>query len=62
MWFKTYENISQIQIYMGDNSTQNAIGRGNIKIVMTMGDTTIEGMVTNVLHALGMTKKIFFCQ
>jgi hypothetical protein len=39
---------------MGDNFTQNAIGRGNIKIMM------IEGMVTNVLHVLGITKKIFF--
>jgi hypothetical protein len=41
---------------MGDNSIQNAIGRRNIKIMMTVGDTTIEGMVTDVLHVLGITK------
>ncbi len=56
-WFKTYENISLIKIYMEDNSIQNAIGRGNIKIVMIVGDTTIEGMLTNVLHDLRITKK-----
>jgi len=55
-WFKTYENISLIKIYMGDNSIQNAIGKGNIKIVMIVGDTIIEGMVTNVLNVLGITK------
>ncbi len=61
-WFKTYENISPIKIYMGDNSIQNAIGRGNIKIMMIVGDTTIEGMVTNVLHVPRITKLYFFCQ
>jgi hypothetical protein len=47
---------------MGDNSIQNAIGRGNIKIMMIVGDTTIEGMVTNVLHVPRITKLYFFCQ
>jgi hypothetical protein len=28
--FKSYESILPIKIYMGDNSIQNAIGRGNI--------------------------------
>jgi ribosomal protein L7Ae-like RNA K-turn-binding protein len=47
---------------MGDNSTQNAIGRRNIKIVMIVGDATIKGMVTNVLHVPGITQKKKHCQ
>jgi hypothetical protein len=30
-WFRDYETISPINIYMGDNFTQEAIKRGNIK-------------------------------
>jgi hypothetical protein len=48
--FKTYESISLVKIYIGDNSNQDTIGKGNIEIVMTMGDTAIEGMITYILH------------
>jgi hypothetical protein len=44
--FKTYESILPIKIYMGDKSIQGAIGRGNIQILMIMGDTIVKGMYT----------------
>jgi hypothetical protein len=34
IWFKNYESISSIKIYMGNNSTQKAIGRRDIKVSM----------------------------
>jgi hypothetical protein len=57
--FKTYESISLVKIYIGDNSTQDTIRKTNIEFMMTVGDTTIKG-VFNILHIPGITKKIFF--
>jgi hypothetical protein len=30
-WFNEFEKISQIKIYMGDNSTQEEVGKGKSK-------------------------------
>jgi len=53
--FKTYGSISLVKIYIGDNSTQDTIRKRNIKIMMTVGDTTIKGMFIDILHIPGIT-------
>jgi hypothetical protein len=58
--FKTYENISPVKIYIGDNSTQDTIRKRNIEIMMTMGGTIIKGVFIDILHILGITKKYFY--
>jgi len=48
-----------VKIYIGDNSTQETIGKGNTEIVMIVGDIAIEGVLTDVLNVPGITKKLF---
>jgi hypothetical protein len=40
-WFYDFEKISQIKIYMEDNSTQEEVGKGKIKINMIVGINNI---------------------
>jgi len=57
-WFKNYEKISPIKIYMGDNSILEVIIKRNIQVLMSMGGNEgVEVVFTNVLHLLGI---IFF--
>lgn len=58
-WFRDYETISPINIYMGDNSTQEVIKRGNIKALMLVGENEVDVAFINVLHVLGVAKNIF---
>jgi len=58
-WVRDYETISPIKIYMGDNSTQEAIGRGNIKVLMSMGENNVDVVFINVLHVLKLAKTFF---
>jgi hypothetical protein len=41
-WLRNYETISPINIYMGDNFTQETIERGNIKALMPMGENEVD--------------------
>jgi hypothetical protein len=53
-WFQNYETISPIKIYMGHdhNFIQKTIGKGNIRVSMSMGKNETIGIVlTNILHA-----------
>lgn len=59
-WFQDYETISPIKIYMGDNFIQEVVGKGNIRLSMSMGeDETIEVVSINFLHVLGLAKNLF---
>jgi hypothetical protein len=44
---------------MGDNSTQEAIKRGDIKALMSVGENEVDVFFINVLHVLGVAKNIF---
>jgi hypothetical protein len=58
-WFRDYETISPIKIYVQDNSTQEAIGRGNIKVLMSMGENNVDVVFINVLHVPRLAKTSF---
>jgi hypothetical protein len=54
-WFKNYEKISPIKIYMGDISILEVIIKRNIQVLMSMGGNEgVEVVFTNVLHVLGI--------
>jgi hypothetical protein len=44
---------------MGDNSIQEAIGKGCINIFMTIKKNVLIGMLTNVLHVPKFAKNMF---
>jgi len=45
---------------MGDNFIQEVVGKGNIRLSMSMGeDETIEVVSINFLHVLGLAKNLF---
>jgi hypothetical protein len=49
-WFNDFEKISQIKIYIRDNSTQEEVGRGKIKINMIVGINNISTTFSNVIY------------
>jgi hypothetical protein len=59
-WFRDYATISPIKVYVQDNSTQEAIGRGNIKVLMSMGENNVDVVFINVLHVLDWQKPFFY--
>jgi hypothetical protein len=44
---------------VGDNSTQEAIGKGNIKVLMPMGENNVDVVFINVLHVPRLAKAFF---
>jgi hypothetical protein len=59
-WFRDYERIPPIKIYMGDDLIQEAIGKGNIDVSMTIGENTLPKVFNNVLHVPRIVKNLFF--
>jgi hypothetical protein len=64
-WFTTYERISPRRVFMGDNTVLEAIGKGNIKAIMQVGQLT-HTTITQILHVpkmknnlISMSKFIF---
>ncbi len=49
----TLKKISQIKIYMGDNSKQ--VGKGKIKINMIVGINNISTTFNNVIYVPSLT-------
>jgi len=49
-WFTTYERISPRRVFMGDDTVLEAIGKGNIKVIMQMGGELTHTTITHVLH------------
>jgi hypothetical protein len=57
-WFTDYEKNSLVKIYIGDNSVQEAVGKGNIQVSMSVrGNERVKAIRTNVLHVPGIAKK-----
>ncbi len=58
--FYEYEKTSPIEIYMGNNSTQNAIGKGKIRMKLTMRENTMFAMLNVVIYVFGLTNNFLF--
>ncbi len=58
-WFYDFEKISPIKIYMGDNSTQEIVGKGKIKINMIVGVDNISAIFSDVIYVLGLAILFF---
>jgi hypothetical protein len=58
-WFRDYENIVLIKIYMGDNSIKEVIGKGNMDITTEIGENTVRGTFIDVLHVPRIVKNLF---
>jgi hypothetical protein len=58
-WFCYYENIFLVKIYMGNNSIQEAIGKGNMDIIMEIGKSVVKGTFIDVLHVPRIVKNLF---
>ncbi len=59
-WLRDYENIVPIKIYMGNNSIQEAIGKGNLDVTMEIGESIVERTFIDVLHISRIAKYLFF--
>ncbi len=59
-WFYDFEKISPIKIYMGDNSTQEIVGKGKIKINMIVRVNNISATFSDIIYVLGLAKNLFF--
>jgi hypothetical protein len=51
-WFHDYETIFLIKIHARNKSIQEAIGKGNMDVIMEIGENSVRGTFTNVLHIL----------
>jgi len=49
-WFTTYERISPMRVFMGDDTVLEAIGKGSIKATMQVGGQLTHTTITQVLH------------
>jgi hypothetical protein len=58
-WFRNYERIPPIKIYMSDDLGQEGRGKGNTNVSMTVGENTLPKVFTNVLHVPGIAKNLF---
>ena len=56
-WIDAFEEISPVKIYLGDNSVQEATGKGTIHLELVDGAHT--GHLIDVLYVPGLTKNLF---
>jgi len=59
-WFYDFEKISVIKIYMGDNSTEEIVGKRKMKINIIVEVNNIFATFSDVIYVLGLTNFIFF--
>jgi hypothetical protein len=45
---------------MGNNSTQEAIGKGKIKMKLIVGGNTIFATLNDVIYVLGLVKNLYY--
>jgi hypothetical protein len=57
-WFTMYERISPRRVFMGDDTILEAIGKGNIKATMQVGDQLTQTTITKVLHVPKMKNNL----
>lgn len=58
-WFQGYIEIPPMLFYLGDDGTLEAVGMGNIEVIMTMGDKKFDSVFKNAFYILKIVKKIF---
>jgi hypothetical protein len=58
-WFRDYERIPPIKIYMGDDLGQEARRKWNIDVCMTVGEKILPKVFTNVFHVPRIAKNLF---
>jgi hypothetical protein len=57
-WFTTYERISRMRVFMGDDTILEAIGKGSIKAIMQVGGQLTHTTITQVLHVPKMKNNL----
>jgi hypothetical protein len=57
-WFTTYESIVPRKVYMGNDTTLEAIGKGSIKATMQVGGRVLFTTITQVLHVPKMKNNL----
>jgi len=58
-WFRDYDNTILVKIYMGENSIQEAIGKGNMDVTMEIGENVVRKTFTDALHVPKIIKILF---
>ncbi len=58
-WFRDFEEIPPMKIYLRNNSIQEAVGRGKMMASLKLRDKTTPAYFNNVLYAVGLAKKQF---
>jgi hypothetical protein len=59
-WFYDFEKILVIKIYMGDNSTQEIVGKRKMKINIIVEVNNIFATFSDVIYVFNLTNFIFF--
>ncbi len=57
-WLVNYRDTMPAKVYLGDDSTVNALGIGNIKVIMETPSGPIPGMFKDVLYVPGLVKNL----
>lgn len=57
-WFKDFEEIPPMKIYLGDNSIQKAVGRGKMMALLKLRNKKTYAYFNNVFYAYGLAKNI----
>jgi hypothetical protein len=58
-WFTTYTSMEPTKVYLGNNETVDAIGRGEIIMNMKTNNKPVEATLTEVLHVPQLAKNLF---
>lgn len=58
-WFKDFEKIPPMKIYLENNSIQEVVGRGKMMASLKLKDKTTPTYFKNILYAPGLAKKEF---
>ncbi len=59
-WFRDYERIPPIKIYMGDDLVQEIIGKMNIDVLMIFEENIFPRVFINVLQLPIIVKNMFY--
>ncbi len=57
-WLVNYRDTVPAKVYLGDNSTVDVLGIGNIEVIMQTPSGLIPGTFKDVLYVLGLAKNL----
>ncbi len=58
-WFKDFEEIPPMKIYLSNNSIQEIVGRGKVMASLKLEDKTTLAYFNNIFYAIRLVKKTF---